>query len=140
MIYLDNSATTKPHESVLQTFLQVNEHYYANPASIHQAGVEANDLLSRARQQVASILNTEEKHVIFTSGGTESNNFALQGIAKSSTHKGKHIIVSEIEHPSVLEAAKRLITEGFDVEYLRVDENGKLVLSEIVSLKDNFNK
>ena len=131
MIYLDNSATTKPHESVLQTFLQVNEHYYANPASIHQAGVEANDLLSRARQQVASILNTEEKHVIFTSGGTESNNFALQGIAKASTHKGKHIIVSEIEHPSVLEAAKRLIKEGFDVEYLRVDNNGKLLLDQL---------
>ena len=67
MIYLDNSATTKPHESVLQTFLQVNEHYYANPASIHQAGVEANDLLTRARKQVASILNTDEKQVIFTS-------------------------------------------------------------------------
>ncbi len=131
MIYLDNSATTKPYESVLQTFLQVNEHYYANPASIHQAGVEANDLLSRARGQVASILNTEEKQVIFTSGGTESNNFALYGIAKSSTHKGKHIIISEIEHPSVLEAAKRLITEGFDIEYLRVDGNGKLSIDQL---------
>ena len=131
MIYLDNSATTKPHESVLQTFLQVNEHYFANPASIHQAGVEANDLLSRAREQVASILNTEEKQVIFTSGGTESNNFALYGIAKSSTHKGKHIIVSEIEHPSVLEAAKRLISEGFDIEYLRVDEHGKLSVEQL---------
>jgi len=131
MIYLDNSATTKPHESVLQTFLQVNERYFANPASIHKAGVEANDLLSRAREQVASILNTEDKQVIFTSGGTESNNFALYGIAKSSTHKGKHIIVSEIEHPSVLEAAKRLITEGFDIEYLRVDEHGKLSVEQL---------
>ena len=131
MIYLDNSATTKPHESVLQAFLQVNERYFANPASIHKAGVEANDLLSRAREQVASILNTEDKQVIFTSGGTESNNFALYGIAKSSTHKGKHIIVSEIEHPSVLEAAKRLITEGFDIEYLRVDEHGKLSVEQL---------
>ena len=131
MIYLDNSATTKPHESVLQTFIQVNERYFANPASIHQAGVEANDLLSRAREQVASILNTEEKQVIFTSGGTESNNFALDGIAKSSTHKGKHIIVSEIEHPSVLEAAKRLISEGFEIEYLRVDEHGKLSVEQL---------
>jgi cysteine desulfurase len=131
MIYLDNSATTKPHESVLQTFLQVNEHYYANPASIHKAGVEANDLLTRAREQVASILNTEEKQVIFTSGGTESNNFALYGVAKSSTHKGKHIIISEIEHPSVLEAAKRLIKEGFDVEYLRVNEQGKFSIEQL---------
>ena len=106
MIYLDNSATTKPHEVVLQTFLQVNEHYYANPASIHKAGVEANELLTRAREQIAAILKTEEKNIIFTSGGTESNNFTFYGVAKANIHKGKHIIVSEIEHPSVLEAIR----------------------------------
>ena len=131
MIYLDNSATTKPYEDVLETFIQVNKHYYANPASIHEAGVIANDLLTRARQQVADILKTEEKQVVFTSGGTESNNFALAGIAKANTHKGKHIIISEIEHPSVLEAGKRLIAEGFDVQYLRVDEQGHLSIEQL---------
>lgn len=131
MIYLDNSATTKPSKAVLDTFLQVNEHYFANPASIHQAGVEANDLLTRAREQLANILKTEAKQVIFTSGGTESNNFAFHSVAKSNAHIGKHIIVSEIEHPSVLEAAKRLIKEGYEVEYLRVDENGAVSVEQL---------
>lgn len=131
MIYLDNSATTKPFKEVMDTFLQVNELYYANPASIHQAGVEANTLLSRARQQIATVLNTEEKNVIFTSGGTESNNFAIFGIAKTSTHKGKHIVTTEIEHPAVLEAVKRLATEGFEVDYLNVDAAGVISLDEL---------
>lgn len=68
MIYLDNSATTKPHEDVLKTFLVVNEQYFANPASIHRAGVESNTLLTKAREQLASILHTEEKNILFTSG------------------------------------------------------------------------
>ena len=83
MIYLDNSATTKPHKEVLATFMQVNEQYYANPASIHNAGVESNALLTKAREQMAHILNTEAKHVLFTSGGTESNNAAIYGVSKS---------------------------------------------------------
>ena len=134
MIYLDNSATTKPHEAVMQTFLQVNEHYYANPASIHCAGVEANDLLMRAREQLAGILKTENTNIIFTAGGTESNNFALYGVARASTHKGKHIIISEIEHPSVLEVAKLLAEEGFEVDYLRVNQNGHISLDELARM------
>lgn len=134
MIYLDNSATTKPHEAVLQTFLQVNQHYYANPASIHQAGIEANDLLMRAREQVAGILKTDGTNIIFTAGGTESNNFALYGVARASMHKGKHIIISEIEHPSVLEVAKSLAEEGFEVDYLRVNQNGLISLDELTRI------
>lgn len=131
MIYLDNSATTKPHKEVLDTFVQVNELYYANPASIHEAGVTANTLLMRAREQVAQILNTEAKEVIFTAGGTESNNFAIFGTAYVSTHKGKHILTTEIEHPSVLEAVKRLAEEGFEVEYLTVNADGVISLEEL---------
>lgn len=131
MIYLDNSATTKPHKEVLDTFVQVNELYYANPASIHEAGVTAHTLLTRAREQVAQILNTESKEVIFTAGGTESNNFAVFGTAQVSTHKGKHILTTEIEHPSVLEAVKRLAEEGFEVEYLGVDSHGVISLEEL---------
>lgn len=134
MIYLDNSATTKPHEAVLKTFLQVNELYYANPASIHKAGGEANELLTRAREQVAAILKTDERNVIFTSGGTESNNFAFYGIAKANEHIGKHIIVSEIEHPSVLEAAKRLAKEGYEVDTLKVNEHGAISLQQLKEL------
>lgn len=131
MIYLDNSATTKPLKEVMDTFLQVNELYYANPASIHAAGVEANTLLARARGQIAAVLKTEDKNVIFTSGGSESNNFAIFGIAKASTHKGKHIITTEIEHPAVLEAVKRLAAEGFEVDYLTVDAAGVISLDEL---------
>ena len=131
MIYLDSSATTKPHKEVLDTFVQVNELYYANPASIHEAGVTANTLLTKAREQVAQILNTGVKEVIFTAGGTESNNFAIFGTAHVSAHKGKHILTTEIEHPSVLEAVKRLGEEGFEVEYLMVDSNGVISLEEL---------
>ncbi|MEY9978107.1 cysteine desulfurase family protein [Lysinibacillus sp. RC79] len=130
-IYLDNSATTKPLKEVMQAFMVVNEQYYANPASIHAMGVESNDLLKRAREQVADILQTEAKNVLFTSGGTESNNTAIFGLARSNTHKGNHILTTEIEHPSVLESVKQLEQEGFDVEYLRVDKNGVVSLEEL---------
>lgn len=131
MIYLDNSATTKPFNEVLNTFVRVNEQYFANPASIHEAGVTANTLLMRAREQLAQILKTDTKGVLFTAGGTESNNFAIFGTAKVSSHKGKHILTTVIEHPSVLEAVKRLATEGFDVDYLSVDGNGVISLDEL---------
>lgn len=131
MIYLDNSATTKPHNEVTQTFLAVNEQYYANPASIHAMGVESNELLMRAREQVADILHTDAKNILFTSGGTESNNTAIMGLARGNTHKGKHILTTVIEHPSVLESVKQLEKEGFDVEYLSVAKNGVISLEEL---------
>ncbi|HWL25337.1 MAG TPA: cysteine desulfurase family protein [Ureibacillus sp.] len=131
MIYFDNSATTKPNNEVLNTFIKVNEEFYANPASIHEAGMDANTLLDRARNQVAQLFNTEEKCVIFTAGGTESNNFAIFGVSKANTHKGKHIITTEIEHASILEAVKSLEKEGFEVDYLRVDQSGVISLDEL---------
>ena len=131
MIYLDNSATTKPHKEVMQTFLTVNEQYYANPASIHAMGVESNELLMRAREQLADILHTDAKSVLFTSGGTESNNTAIFGLARGNTHKGKHILTTEVEHPSVLESVKQLEKEGFEVEYLHVGNNGVISLEEL---------
>lgn len=130
-IYLDNSATTKPYKEVMQTFMAVNEQYYANPASIHAMGVESNELLMRAREQVADILKTDAKNVLFTSGGTESNNTAIIGLARGNTHKGKHILTTEIEHPSVLESVKQLEKEGFEIEYLRVNAQGVISLDEL---------
>lgn len=130
-IYLDNSATTKPYQEVMQTFMAVNEQYYANPASIHAMGVESNALLMRAREQVADILKTEAKNVLFTSGGTESNNTAILGFARGNTHKGKHVITTEIEHLSVLEPVKQLEKEGFEIEYLRVNKQGVISLDEL---------
>nr|WP_106780423.1 cysteine desulfurase family protein [Lysinibacillus timonensis] len=131
MIYFDNSATTKPYKEVLDTFIQVNEQYYANPASIHEAGLTANTLLDRARSQMANILKTDDKNVLFTAGGTESNNFAIFGVVKANTHKGKHIITTEIEHPSILEAVKALEKDGYEVDYLSVDKEGVISLDEL---------
>lgn len=131
MIYLDNSATTKPHKEVLQAFVQVNEQYFANSSSIHKAGVESNALLTKAREQLAHILKTDEKNVLFTAGGTESNNAALYGLAKSGDFRGKHIITTEIEHPSILEATKRLAEEGYEIDYLKVNKQGVISLDEL---------
>ena len=131
MIYFDNSATTQPFKEVLDTFVKVNENFYANPSSIHAAGVEANQLLDRARNQLAKILNTDDQFIYFTAGGTESNNLAIFGVPKANTHRGKHIITTEVEHASVLEAVKSLESEGFEVDYLKVDKNGVISLEEL---------
>ena len=131
MIYLDNSATTKPLPEVMQTFVQVSEQYYANPASIHEAGNITNQLLSKAREQLANMLNTEAKEVIFTAGGTEANNFAVYSVAKTQQHIGKHVITTVIEHPSILESVRRLQEEGFEVDYLDIDERGIISLDQL---------
>lgn len=131
MIYLDHSATTKPNAQVMNAFVQANERYYANPASLHEMGVEVNRLLGRSREQIAGILNTEPEHVIFTSGGSESNNFLIKGLARANTHRGKQILVSSIEHASVLETAKALEQEGFSVEYVKVDRHGVVDLDDL---------
>lgn len=131
MIYLDNSATTKPLKEVMDTFIQVNEQYYANPSSIHEAGVTTNLLLTKAREQVASIIGTIPERIIFTAGGTESNNFAIYSVSKTQTHIGKHILTTNIEHPSVLEAVKRLQREGYEVEYLKANDQGVVPIEQL---------
>lgn len=131
MIYLDNSATTKPSEAIMKTFMQANERFYANPASLHEMGVESNSLLSRSRQQIAELLNTAEQQIIFTSGGSESNNFIIKGLAHANTHRGKHILVSAVEHASVLESARSLEAEGFELEYIQVDHQGVIDMTDL---------
>ena len=131
MIYLDNSATTAPDEGVLTSFLEVNRRFYANPASIHLAGKQAESLLEKSRQQILSIVDALGGEVIFTSGGTESNNLAVIGLAQAFRTRGNHIITTEIEHPSVLRAMEYLETQGFEVDYLTVDEQGIISLDEL---------
>ncbi|MFS0673091.1 cysteine desulfurase family protein [Ornithinibacillus sp. 179-J 7C1 HS] len=131
MIYLDNSATTKPHPEVLKSFQQVSTNFFANPSSIHQLGGETEKLLLKSKEQAASLLQVEEDEIIFTSGGTEGNNIAIKGIALQHQGRGKHIITTEIEHPSVYEACKSLETLGFQVTYLPVDENGKISVLDV---------
>ncbi|CAN7260158.1 cysteine desulfurase family protein [Rossellomorea sp. LjRoot5] len=131
MIYFDNSATTKPYKEVLDTFLKVNESYYANPSSIHSFGGQVEKLIQQSREQIASLIGIKTKEVFFTSGGTESNNLAIKGTALQYGHRGKHIITTRIEHPSVINAFKQLEAFGYTTTYLDVDAEGKVRPSEL---------
>jgi cysteine desulfurase len=131
LIYFDNSATTKPYKEVLDTFLKVNESYYANPSSIHSFGGKVEKLIHQSREQIASLLGIKTKEVFFTSGGTESNNLAIKGTALQYGHRGKHIITTKIEHPSVINAFKQLEDFSYSVTYLDVDDRGKVHPQEL---------
>lgn len=135
MIYLDNAATTKPNQDVLDTFLKVNQSLYFNPNSPHQAGIQAEQLLKQAKAQIKALFNFDnEFDIIFTSGATESNNIALQGVARKKKMFANEIITSVLEHPSVLEVVRALGEEGFEVKYVDVTKEGKIDLNHLQSL------
>ena len=133
-VYFDNSATTKPLKEVIDEVQECMEFYYANPSSSHRLGIEAERKIKLAREKVSRLIGSLPKEIIFTSGGSESNNTAIRGVLLS----GDHIISSKIEHPSVIKALKSLEEIGFDVTYLDVDKNGIINLDELSSsLKAN---
>lgn len=134
MIYLDNCATTKPYKEVLETFVEINDNYYGNPASINKFGKTTNKLLDAARKQVADILKVKKETIYFTSCATESNNIAIIGSVEHKKDFGNRIIVSKIEHPSVLETYRELERRGFILDYLNVDSNGLIDLNHLKSL------
>lgn len=131
MIYLDNSATTKADESVIESFKQVSNKYFGNPSSIHGLGGEVEKLQKKARDQAARLMDVETEEIIFTSGGTEGNNLAIKGIAFQHHKRGKHIITSAIEHASVYDACKSLEKFGFEVTYLPVSKDGVVDINEL---------
>ena len=131
MIYLDNSATTKPYPEVVDSFQQVSTRFFANPSSIHQFGGEAENLLIKAREQVADLLNVKSDEIVFTSGGTEGNNLAIKGIAFEHHKRGNHIITTEIEHPSVYDTCQSLEKLGYEITYLPVYEEGVISLTDL---------
>lgn len=131
MIYFDNSATTKPYKEVLETYITVSEQFFGNPSSIHKLGGKSEQLLSKARNQIANLLSVQSSEIIFTSGGTEGNNLAIKGTAMMHRSRGKHLITTEIEHPSIYEAYKQLEELGFEVTYLSPDENGIISVEEL---------
>lgn len=127
MIYFDNAATTKPNKDILESFLRNNESCFANPSSRHAYGREANKALEKARASILSDLKISSTHrVVFLSGASESNNLAIKGVAKQYSSRGKRIITSQVEHPSVLKPFKELEKEGFDVIYLPTNKEGKV--------------
>ena len=137
MIYLDNAATTKIYDDALTSYVQVSQKFFGNPSSLHQLGVDAHQVLTKARSQVASLLSVQPEEIFFTSGGTESNNWAIKGTALEKSVFGKHIITTKIEHPSVLQTCKQLERFGFEVTYLDVDSKG---IVNVEQLKESLRK
>ncbi|MGT2845801.1 cysteine desulfurase family protein [Streptococcus massiliensis] len=124
MIYLDNSATTRPYPEALATYTEVASKIWGNPSSLHNLGAQATRLLDASRKQIAELLGKTAQEIFFTSGGTEGDNWVLKGVAFEKARYGKHIIVSDIEHPAVKESAVWLIQQGFEVDFAPVDAQG----------------
>ena len=131
-IYLDNAATTAVSSEVLNEMMPYLTTVFGNPSSVHSYGREAKHALDIARDRIAKGIGCDPSEIYFTSGATEANNWVLYGIAHANKNKGRHIITSKIEHPSVLNMCKRLESEGFRVTYLDVDQYGFVRLDQLI--------
>lgn len=129
--YLDNSATTVCEPGVVEKVVQMMSVVFGNPSAMHNKGVEAENYIKEAKEIIAKTLKVQEKEIIFTSGGTESNNLAIMGCGAANHRMGKHLITTKIEHPSVGNVMKHMEEEGFEVTYLPVDENGIVKLDKL---------
>lgn len=136
MIYLDNAATTKPSEAAVKAMVKASE-CFGNPSSLHGLGIEAEKLINQSKKNIADMLGVESKNILFTSGGTEANNLAVFGVATALHKIGTKLVTSKIEHPSVLESFRKLESDGFTVEYLDVDSDGRVDLDMLRSVLDN---
>ena len=134
MIYFDNSATTKPYPEALATYTEVATRIWGNPSSLHNLGSQATRILEASRKQIAELIGKKADEIYFTSGGTEGDNWVLKGVAFEKAPYGKHIIVSDIEHPAIKESAAWLKTQGFEVDYAPVDARGFLKVDALASL------
>ena len=137
MIYLDYSATTPVSYDVLDSYNKASRDYMGNPNSIHSLGVKSKVLLNSATRQICDLLNIQEDELIYTSGATEANNMALKGVAYSYQNKGKHIVVSKLEHPSIYRICEYLESQGFEISYVNNDKDG---LVDFEDLKEKVRK
>lgn len=134
-IYLDHNATTPLHAEVLESMLPILREHFGNPSSVHSFGRAARVRVDAAREQVASLIRAHPGEIVFTSGGTESDNFAILGAALALRKKGRHVITCQTEHPAVLNACKQLESSGIEVDYLPVDRHG---LIDVELLKEKI--
>ena len=134
MIYFDNSATTKPYPEALVTYTEVATRIWGNPSSLHNLGSQSTRILEASRKQIAELIGKKADEIYFTSGGTEGDNWILKGVAFEKAPYGKHIIVSDIEHPAIKESAAWLKTQGFEVDYAPVDARGFVKVDALASL------
>ncbi len=130
-IYLDNAATTRIRPEVVKAMIDHLEQAYGNPSSIYKIARENKALIEENREKVAKAINSDKNEIYFTGGGSESNNWALKGIAQSYSNKGKHIITTNIEHHAILHVCQYLETIGYEVTYLPVDEEGNISLEDL---------
>lgn len=134
MIYFDNAATTIPYDEALRTYQEVASKIIGNPSSLHNLGTKSSRILEASRKQIADLLGVNTDEIVFTSGGTEGDNWVLKGVAFEKEPQGNHIIVSDIEHPAVKESAKWLSQHGFDVSYAPVDKRGFVDVAALTDL------
>lgn len=132
-IYLDNSATTRPYKEVIETMVSFLSEDFQNPSAAYRDGLNIERKIKKARDDIAITLGARADEIIFTSGGTESNNQIIKGVARYSRARKKHLITSQIEHPSVLNSFYDLEREGFDITVLGVDKNGRIDIDELKS-------
>lgn len=129
MIYLDYAAATPVDKEVLSRYIEVTNKYFANPNSSHQLGKEANNIIQEATKKIASSLKIDPDEIIYTSGASESNNLAIKGIAERYKNFGRHILISSLEHNSIVSSATRLQEQGFEVELLPINQEGLIDLN-----------
>lgn len=137
MIYLDYSATTPVNDEVLDSFNKAIKNYIGNPNSLHKLGLEAKILIDASTKQIADILKVKPSEIIYTSGASESNNTAIKGICLKYQNRGKHIITTELEHSSVIAPLSYLQMQGFDVDFVKIDDNGLVNLDNLKDLIRN---
>ena len=130
-IYLDNAATTQVKEAVLQSMLPFFREIYGNPSADYAFAREAKEAVEKARVKIASLIGAKADEIFFTSGGSESDNWALKAVAEANEHKGKHIITSKIEHHAILHTCEYLEKKGYEITYLDVDQDGKIRPDEL---------
>lgn len=131
MIYLDNCATTKPRDQVIDIMIDSLKNDFGNPSSLHRLGLNSEKQIKLSRDIISKYLKIDKNQLYFTSGGTESNNIAIQGIVNKYGNRGKHIITTKLEHPSVLNLMKYYETKGFEITYLNNDEMGNIELKQL---------
>ncbi len=134
MVYLDYSATTPVNDEVLDTYVKVTKEFIGNPNSLHKLGIEAKKIIDASTEQIAKILGVKPTEIIYTSGASESNNTAIKGVCLKYANRGKHIITTELEHSSIVAPLNYLTTLGYEVDFVALDENGKVDLDDLIRL------
>ena len=134
MIYLDYAANTPIEKEVLDTYYQATMHYFANPNANHSLGLQAKDIIDQITKKIAEQLHVLPEEIIYTSGASEANNLAIKGILERYKHRGKHVLISPLEHNSILSSLTKMQENGFIVEMLPLKKNGQVDVAQIKSL------